>query len=319
MGGVTNEIFQQLLRKGTHYDLILTDSAEYVPVSWVISKLLKKPLLVRVRGDIWAEIHQKEKRGVHSMVGVKHFLRLYEYLLKRCQAVIPVSQYLADRIHERISIKKDKIFVIPISVDPMRFARKAPTDTFHNLDVKDREIMLTVTNFRFPDKVALLEEFFPALARIMHIYPKTVFCIAGSGPYLKTFQERIKNVIRPLSQRIHFLSYVKNMESLYSIAKIFVYFSHLDALPRVILEAQASGLPIIANPFGGVRELIRHGQTGFFVNSEEELFQSAKRIFEDDRLRENLGKQAREFVDENYSPQAIGSLWIKVLKQIQSE
>ena len=244
-------------------------------------------------------------------------MRVYEYLLKKSRAVIPVSRYLGDRICEKTGIAEERIVVIPISIDGAGFGRHAagesPDDGF-----EDQALVLTVTNFRFPDKVSSLEVFFPSIIRFLELYPAAVFCVAGGGPYLEAFREKVGNLVRPLERRIRFLGFVQDLKPLYARARVFVYFSRLDALPRAVLEAQASGLPIIANAFGGIRELIHDGVTGLLVDSEDGFVRAAQTLFEDAPFRERLGRQAREFANKSYSPQAVGSQWIKALTWIRS-
>ena len=314
--GVLYETIKQLLTRRIDYDLVLTDSVEYAPLAWVISKLLKKPLLIRARGDLWAELNQNERYGEHSLPGRKLLMNIYAQLLGNCQSIIPVCDYLANQIAENAYVKREDIFVVPISVDVERFSKNdSKIIEFRNTQLENKRVILTITNFRFPDKVSQLERYLPVLVKLLDIFPQTVLFIAGSGPYLKTFQERTKHIIDPVSERVKVLGYVKDIETLYSFSKLLVYLSGLDALPRVILEAQAAALPIITNAVGGIPEMIQHGKTGYIVDSDAEFLRTARMLLEDEKLCRVIGEQANTFVKLNYSPGVIGSRWIRVLRK----
>jgi glycosyltransferase involved in cell wall biosynthesis len=317
--GVLYETIKQLLARKIDYDIVLTDSVEYAALAWIISKFLRKPLLIRARGDIWAELNQKEQYGEHSLPGIRLVLGIYRQVLGHCQSVIPVSNYLADQLTKNADLKDENVFTVPISVDAARFSKIDSKIESKYSELENREVILTITNFRFPDKVGQLEEYLPVLVRLLELFPGTVLSIVGGGPYLKIFQEKTRSIISPVSERTHFWGYVKDVETLYSLSRLFVYLTGLDAFPRAILEAQAAALPIITNRVGGIPEMIQHGKTGYIVNSDSELFQTATMLLEDEKLCRRIGEQAKTFVALNYSPRVIGSRWISVLRQIASD
>lgn len=78
-----------------------------------------------------------------------------------------------------------------------------------------------------------------------------------------------------------------------------IYF---DTLPTVSLEAMALGTPVIATCFGGSRELVKDGETGYIINpfDIETFVQRLQALLRDDSLRAQMGRRGREHVAANF-------------------
>src|SRR5262249_37482807 len=71
-----------------------------------------------------------------------------------------------------------------------------------------------------------------------------------------------------------------------------------------VLQYHAAGLPVVANPIGSHREMIRDGETGFLASTPEEWVQAVTRLAGDARLRQRMGFLGREQVEADYSVSA---------------
>ena len=94
--------------------------------------------------------------------------------------------------------------------------------------------------------------------------------LAGGGPEQELLRER-------LGERASFLGWLEGEElaRAYASADIFVFPSATDTFGQVILEAQASGLPVVAGNEGGPATLIEHGETGLLAEANAESLASA--------------------------------------------
>lgn len=81
-----------------------------------------------------------------------------------------------------------------------------------------------------------------------------------------------------------------------------------EAFGRVVFEAMASGLPVIAAVHGGYAEHITQGQEGFLVNSQEEAFEAISLLSRDTALRHRMGRAARIKVQAMYVPEQYRSM-----------
>jgi glycosyltransferase involved in cell wall biosynthesis len=85
-------------------------------------------------------------------------------------------------------------------------------------------------------------------------------------------------------------------------ADLFVLPTLFDALPTVIIEAMAVGLPIVASRTGGIPEMIRDEETGLLVEpaNEDELVAACERLIRSPQLATRLGVAARDSVERNF-------------------
>jgi len=86
--------------------------------------------------------------------------------------------------------------------------------------------------------------------------------IAGSGRAEKEVLEKIKN-----KESIEFLGYVsgKDKSKTYIESDLYVLPSYTEGMPITVLEAMAFGLPVIVTPVGGLKDIIKEGVNGYFV------------------------------------------------------
>ena len=84
----------------------------------------------------------------------------------------------------------------------------------------------------------------------------------------------------------------------------------------VLLEAMSYGIPCIAyETASGVADIIKDSENGFIIKDrcEEKYIEKIEKVINNKELREKLGKNARETVN-NFSKEEITKIWLKVLK-----
>jgi glycosyltransferase involved in cell wall biosynthesis len=86
------------------------------------------------------------------------------------------------------------------------------------------------------------------------------------------------------------------------LADIFVLPSHHEGMPMTILEAMASGLPVVATSVGGIPDLIINGKNGFLVppSSPTKLSDALKEMIQNPSLRFQIGKENREKAKQSF-------------------
>lgn len=80
-----------------------------------------------------------------------------------------------------------------------------------------------------------------------------------------------------------------------------------------ILQYMAAGMPVVANPVGLQKKLVRHGETGFLVETPEEWLQAIRWLARDPELRRTMGLAGRKLVEADYDVAAGGAAWLRVL------
>ena len=110
-------------------------------------------------------------------------------------------------------------------------------------------------------------------------------------------QERTRH--SPFSNRIHWIGQQNDVRPWYRIASLLVLASENEPFGRVLVEAMACGVPVVATRGGGVSEIIQHGRDGLLVESGkyEEMAEAIVQILKNNSLRETLacfGKKRAE-------------------------
>jgi glycosyltransferase involved in cell wall biosynthesis len=127
----------------------------------------------------------------------------------------------------------------------------------------------------------------------------------GDGPYLPEMRRLLPDAL--------FTGYLRGEElaDAYASADFFVFPSTTDTFGNVVLEAQASGLPVIVSDVGGPRDLVQHARDGFITKALDagELAEAIRRLTEDPKLRERMGALARGRVETRDWSEAFEKFW----------
>lgn len=84
-----------------------------------------------------------------------------------------------------------------------------------------------------------------------------------------------------------------------------------------ILQYMAAGLPVVANPVGVQASLVRHGETGFLVETLADWQAAIQQLIADPRLRERMGATARNLVEKDFHVTQGAAAWLELLKMFR--
>ena len=156
-----------------------------------------------------------------------------------------------------------------------------------------------------------------AFQLVLQQLPKACFTIAGTGP-MQPELERLAGELG-LGERVRFIGFLDQarLRQLYERAHVFLHPSELapdanqEGVPNSMLEAMASGLPVVATRHGGIPEAVDHEEQGLLVPEKHPaaLAEAICRLCGDTRLWSRLGKSAAHRVTEEFAqPQQIRRL-----------
>jgi len=111
---------------------------------------------------------------------------------------------------------------------------------------------------------------------------------------------------------------VKDIAALWRDTAIAVLPSYREGLPKALLEAAASGRPMVATDVPGCREVVRHEETGLLVppRDPKALADALARLAGDAALRQRLGAAARHLVEERFGEAAIAQAVVALYRDI---
>jgi glycosyltransferase involved in cell wall biosynthesis len=147
-------------------------------------------------------------------------------------------------------------------------------------------------------------------------FARADFFIVGDGPMAEGLKDRVRceklgNVFL-LGTRTE-----NSLQQEYREADIFLFPSLWEGSPKVILEAAASGLPVIArNDYEP--ETVIDGQTGYLVGSDEELFARLEQLINHSELRRSLGLAGRKH-SERFDWDIITRRWEEIFLRLLSQ
>lgn len=121
--------------------------------------------------------------------------------------------------------------------------------------------------------------------------------VVGDGPYRKELAQSLQGYPAVFTG---FLS-GDELHSAYASSDVFVFPSTTDTFGNVVLEAQASGLPVIVSDEGGPSELMENGRTGLVIraDSRDALAEAMRFFLNDPYRRKQMGARARAFTENN--------------------
>jgi colanic acid/amylovoran biosynthesis glycosyltransferase len=157
-----------------------------------------------------------------------------------------------------------------------------------------------------------LDDALHAFARFVADHPGALFTIAGEGP-LREPLEKLRDELG-LRKQVVFAGFLKGDElrALYHAAHVFLHPSRMtedqnqEGVPNSMLEAMATGLPVLATLHGGIPEAVREGASGFLVAERDRgaLFEAMDRLTADPETWRAMGRSASAQVREDFESAA---------------
>jgi glycosyltransferase involved in cell wall biosynthesis len=166
------------------------------------------------------------------------------------------------------------------------------------------------------------DRYFPALLDGVSSYAQNVggrviVDICGDGPERPQLEEIARNAPPPIDVRFHGAIPQRKLDAFYDRATIFVMPSYREGFPRVILEAMAHGLPIVATDAGGTRDILGPGQQAYVVNRDdpEEFGKAVERLLSSSEDRRRLSDENLATVQRFSTPQ-IALMYDRALSEL---
>lgn len=152
------------------------------------------------------------------------------------------------------------------------------------------------------------EAFLDVAARILAERPDTGFVIVGDGPTRSTLEMLSRKL--DVDKSVMFTGHRSDADSITGMLDVACLFTnhHVieEGLPNVVMEAMASGVPVVATAGGGTPELISDGIEGFLIVNNDVAIASDRilRLLGDARLRHDMGQKGQQVIAERFSLKA---------------
>lgn len=228
------------------------------------------------------------------------------YLLKHADAVIGVNPGVTAELRNKFRLNNSKSLSIPNGVDLETFKNGNKKQTLRKeLGVGENEIVIgTVANFRrIKNHTFLLQ----ALSELIRDHGNVKLLLIGQGFVndIDNSEQEIRNFIdkHKLGKNVLLLGYRSDIPELLNTMDIYCLTSFREGLPISLIEAMASGLPVVGTDVEGIRDIIKPRENGFLVklNDVEGMKNALCTLLENKTLRIEFGQMSRFLAVNTYS------------------
>lgn len=269
-------------------DIVHVQTIILAPSGLLVKKFLHIPYIVYGRGsDVYLPWRFKDL--------------ISKPMIKHADSVIALTDDMKraiQRIHDR------EVFVIPNGINLERFESLSKERMRKRLHIRDDENICIFVGSLRPVKGAIY--LIEAMKIIADKNTNTRLFIVGDGEERKYLENRSRDL--NIDRYVNFVGQVPNEEVPWYMVSgdIFILPSLSEGFPVAVLEAMASGLPVISTNLGALHEFVKDGKNGFLAEPKnpEQIADKILMLLEDDELRERMSKENKEVV-KRYSWGAI--------------
>ena|SRR5215211_2130 len=268
-------------------------------VAWLIKNLYQVPYVISLRGGDVPGFRPYDFRVYHKLVSP--FLR---HIWKHAAAVVANSEGL-----RRLANAFDPRFDIPIIPNGVELESYKVAERNWS-----QSRLLSVGRIVHQKGLDLAMRALGGLKEL-----NWEWRIAGDGPQMHMLESLAREL--GIGERVIFLGWQSREQLMecYKQANVFLFPSRHEGMPNALLEAMASGLPVIASCIAGNEELVIDHETGYLVPSEdiEALHIALKKILSDSALRERMGTASRQYAAANYSWESTAQQYAILLEKVK--
>jgi glycosyltransferase involved in cell wall biosynthesis len=220
------------------------------------------------------------------------------------ESVYVPSRETGDELIEH-GLDPAKIVLYPRGVNVKMFSPAHRSEGFrHGLGLADEKILLYVGRVSKEKDLPIMEQAFKELCqkrKDVHLV------VVGEGPYLDEMRRNLHGWPATFTGFLH----ASRLAEAYASADVFVFPSTTDTFGNVILEAQASGLPVVVSDSGGPQENMLPGETGMVVEggNARALCQVLAGLTGDSSLMRRMGRAARVYMEKRSFENAFLEHW----------
>ena len=273
---------------------------------------------------IKGRIHGEHGRDMDDLDG-KHarytlLRRLYRVFIQR---YIPMSQDLEQWLISHIGIPQQKISQIYNGVDVDKFqpAKEKRIELLpENFTDKGLIIIGTVGRQEpVKDPVTLLQAFIELIINFPDAKNKARLVLVGDG----SLHEKLKGIAKDnqVDDLVWFAGERSDIRDLLQVLDIFVLPSVNEGISNTILEAMATGLPVIATNVGGSPELVIDNKTGYLVKSQSahDMVQALKIYLGNPNVMKQHGSASRKLCVDKFSLNRMVADYLNVYDQVLND
>lgn len=239
-------------------------------------------------------------------------------LAKKSSAIIAISKKQKEELCLDHRIASDqKTVVIPLGFDLKRFQTDLPNkrkDFRKKWNIDEDQIAIGIVGRFAPIKNHRL--FIEAFSKLQQ--NNTVAVFIGDGTERENIEAWIRDYQIPL-ERVRMCSWVSNVDWALAGLDILALSSLNEGTPVSLIEAQATGIPVVSTDVGGVRDVVMDERTGLIVDNQAEAFAAALgQLVTSPELRRKMGIDGRDWAFKHFTKERLIEDMKKLYHQLLS-
>ena len=299
-----------LLRRGREFDVWhVHQYGVHAALSVALGKILRRPVALKLTSTAPMGIERAMGSGV-----VGRILRFFHRRVSACIAISDETRTEA----LRFGVTPGRIQLIPNGVDSRQFYPASPDERAaarRKLGLDCELLVLCVGRLVQPKNQAGLLEAWGAIGS--GIRDGSLLVLVGDGPDWKELNRRAQGP--DLAGSVYFAGSRSDVAVWYQAADVYVLSSHREGLSNTMIEALASGLPVISTPVSGSSILVESPPAGLVVDFGDVgmLARAMQCLMQDASMRKRLGENARVKFESNFSLEGLSEKIISLYKGLR--
>ncbi|MBU8879389.1 glycosyltransferase [Bacillus sp. FJAT-29790] len=262
---------------------------------------LQASLHVPMIATIHATEHGRNK-GIHTEL--QKFIHEKEsQLMNESNSIIVCSEYMKCELIQVFDVSEQKIWIIPNGV--VGIESTFGEEILAALPVQQNKRIIFSIGRIVHEKG--FDTLIDAALVLQDYYPDVYFIIAGKGPMLSEYRNRVLD--RGLQDRVYFVGFVTDDQrnALFEKCSLAVFPSRYEPFGIVALEAMIMGKPVIVSNTGGLKGIVQHKQTGLLMTPGDvgSFLEQAAIILDHEEVGQQMGWNGKKEVERLFS-------WVRI-------
>ncbi|MDR0803218.1 glycosyltransferase [Fluviicola sp.] len=216
-------------------------------------------------------------------------------------ALSPIQKEELSQTH-RIC-KPEKIRVIPLGFDLSKFQENRTekrVQTRNAWNIAENEVAVAIVGRLAPIKNHQL--FLDVLEAAAKNGVKARYFIVGNGQEREAIEKRAETLRKTYGLQIELTGWIKDIATFNAGMDIICLSSDNEGTPVSLIEAQASGIPVISTDVGGVRDILREGETGYVIpkGAVSAFSEKLQLLIQNEEIRTKMSQNGQNFVRDKF-------------------
>jgi len=253
--------------------------------------------------------------GYDIRLGIEKGGNIYKNISDYADCIISISDYNYNNL-VGFGFDKNKIVNLPVGIDLSKypFTYRTNSNSYNNTIT-----ILTVARLVMEKG---LKDGIEAIYKLVQKRPELIvrYNIIGDGPLLEELKYLTNKFM--LNKMVYFLGPLENEVIIQYLQESDIYFlpSIAEALPVSLMEAEATGLPVVATKVGSVNQIVLDAETGFIVpaNDVNSMADRLEYLIDHPEICSIMGHRGRKHIEEHFDVNKLNDRLVEIYKNLLS-